>query len=294
MLFLRNGRQNSALMPEVISGIVALLAFILVLTDFSCREKQQHIAYGNNPAAGKYQQVNGIKMYYEIYGTGAPLVLIHGNGASINSMREQIPYFSKNYQVIAVDSRSHGKTIDDGDSLSYDQMAADLNVLLDSLHIDSTYIIGHSDGGIVGLVMAYRYPSKVKKLVAMSPNSRPDSAVLYPKDEVQSKIDFTKYEDSLKAGFTTVKHKLKLLRLMNDYPHISAEELGSIKVPAMIMTSDRDVILLSHIIEIFNAIPGAELSVLPGSTHNAHRKNASVFNETVSHFFQKNMSKESQ
>ncbi|MEO6232916.1 MAG: alpha/beta hydrolase [Ferruginibacter sp.] len=293
MIFLRNSPKNSTLMPEVVSGIIGLLVFVLVLTDFSCREKQQHIAYGNNPVAGKYQQVNGLKMYYEIYGTGAPLVLIHGNGASIISMHEQISYFSKNYQVIAVDSRSHGKTVDDGDSLSYDQMATDLNVLLDSLHIDSTYIIGHSDGGIVGLIMAYRYPSKVKKLVAMSPNIRPDSAVLYPKDETQSKIDFTKYEDSVKAGFTSAKHTFKLLKLMNDYPHISAEELASIKAPVLIMTSDHDVILLSHIIEIFKAIPGAELSVLPGSTHNAHRKNATVFNETVNHFFQKNISKES-
>ncbi|CAN5785862.1 alpha/beta fold hydrolase [soil metagenome] len=293
MIFLRNSRQNSTLMPEVISVIIGLLVFVLVLTDFSCREKQQHIAYGNNPAAGKYQQVNGIKMYYEIYGTGTPLVLIHGNGASIISMHEQISYFSKNYQVIAVDSRSHGKTIDDGDSLSYDQIASDINVLLDSLHLDSTYIIGHSDGGIVGLVMAYRYPSKVKKLVAMSPNTRPDSAVLYPKEEAQSKIDFTKYEDSLKGGFTSVKHTFKLLKLMNDYPHISNEQLASIKAPVLIMTSDHDVILLSHIIEIFNAIPGTELSVLPGSNHNAHRKNATVFNETVNHFFQKNSGNES-
>lgn len=293
MIFLRNSRQHATLLPEVVSGIIGLLAFILVLTDFSCMEKQQHIAYGNNPSAGKYQQVNGIKIYYEIYGTGAPLVLIHGNGASIISMHEQISYFAKNYQVIAVDSRSHGKTVDDGDSLSYDQIASDINVLLDSLHIDSTYIIGHSDGGIVGLIMAYRYPSKVKKLVAMSPNIRPDSAVLYPKEEAQSKIDFTNYEDSLKAGFTSVKHTLKLLKLMNDYPHISKEELAGIKAPVLIMTSDRDVILLSHIIEIFNTIPGAELSVLPGSTHNAHQENATVFNETVSHFFQKDISKES-
>lgn len=156
--------------------------------------------YGDNTEAGHYAAVNGIKIHYEVYGNGEPLVLLHGNGGSIKSVREQIPFFSKHFKVIAVDSRAQGKTNDDGDSLTYDLMAADLNGLLDYLKIDSARIIGYSDGGIIGLVTAFRYPKKVKMLATVSPNIRPDSAVLYPAVEADGIKTLAKYEDSLKAG----------------------------------------------------------------------------------------------
>jgi pimeloyl-ACP methyl ester carboxylesterase len=103
-------------------------------------------------------------MYYEVYGQGAPLLMIHGNGGSIKSLENQIPYFSKKYQVIIADSRAHGKSIDNNDSLSYEMMTDDLNALLDALHIDSCNVIGWSDGGVEGLLLAIRHPKKVKKL----------------------------------------------------------------------------------------------------------------------------------
>ncbi|MEO6731869.1 MAG: alpha/beta hydrolase [Ferruginibacter sp.] len=261
-------------------------AIIMILASFGCKSKPAStVAYGKNSAAGKYADVNGIKMYYEIYGEGEPLVLIHGNGGSIVSGREQIAFFSKHYKVIAVDSRGQGMSKDDSDSLTYDAMAADINGLLDQLKIDSAFIIGQSDGAIVGLITAFRYPAKVKMLAAMAPNIRPDSAVLYPTVEEQGLKEFTKYEDSLKAGFKNVTSRVKLLRLMQYHPHISIEELASVKAPVMVMCGDRDVIQLSHIIEIFRAIPRSNLCVLPGSTHFALRKNPEVFNETIYRFF---------
>lgn len=260
-----------------------LLMWMLPVT--GCRNKQKPVAYGHNAEAGQHADINGIKIYYEIYGAGEPLVLIHGNGGSINAGREQIAFFSRHYKVIAVDSRGQGKTTDSSDSLTYDAMAADLNGLLDHLHIDSAYIIGQSDGAIIGLITAYRYPVKVKRLVAMSPNIRPDSMVLYPKVAEDVAKELAKYEDSLKAGNKGVTRKLKLLRLMQYHPHISATELATIKAPVMVMCGDRDLIQLSHIIEIFRAIPASNLCVLPGSTHFALRKNPEVFNETIYRFF---------
>jgi pimeloyl-ACP methyl ester carboxylesterase len=260
---------------------------LLIISGFGCRNNQQPVAYGKNMEAGKYADVNGIKMYYEIYGQGEPLVLLHGNGGSINAGRQQIAFFSKNYKVIAVDSRGQGNTNDNSDSLSYDAMAADLNGLLNQLKIDSAYIIGQSDGAIIGLITAFRYPKKVKMLAAMAPNIRPDSAVLYTTVAEQGAKELAKYEDSLKAGFKEVMRKVKLLRLMQYHPHISTSELGAIKSPVMVMCGDRDVVRLSHIIEIFRAIPKSNLCVLPGSTHFALRKNPDVFNETIYHFFTK-------
>lgn len=269
--------------------VTALVLFSVVLFSPGCKSKQPPppVPYGKNETTGKFAAVNGIQLYYEIYGSGQPLVLIHGNGGSIASGREQIAYFSKKYQVIAVDSRGQGRSKDESDSLTYDAIAADLNTLLDQLKIDSAYMIGQSDGAIVGLIMGFRYPAKVKMLAAMAPNIRPDSAVLYPKVEASGTEEFTRYEDSLKNGNTRVLQRVKLLRLMKYHPHISTEELASIKAPVMVMCGDRDVIRLSHIIEIFRAIPNANLCVLPASTHTALRRNPLVFNETIDRFFSK-------
>jgi len=263
----------------------ALLLFIIAGS--ACHKKTKPVQYGRNQEAGNYADVNGIKLYYEIYGQGEPLVLLHGNGASISAGREQIAFFSKYYQVIAVDSRGQGKSDDNSDSLTYDQMASDLNGLLNHLHIDSAYIIGHSDGGIIGLITAIRYPKKIKMLAAMSPNIRPDSMVLYSKVADESSKMLMVYKDSLKAGFKHLANKVKLLRLMQFHPHISSAELSSIKAPVMLLCGDRDVIQLSHIIEIFRAIPKSNLCVLPGSTHFAPRKNSELYNESINRFFTK-------
>ena len=126
--------------------------------------------YGRNEKAGHYVHTRGINMYYETYGNGAPLLIIHGNGGSINNFLYQIPYFSKEYRVILADSRAQGKTTDTGDSLSYEMMTDDLNALLDSLQVDSCYVIGWSDGGINGLLLAIRHPDKVKKLAVPGAN----------------------------------------------------------------------------------------------------------------------------
>ena len=117
-------------------------------------------------------------MYYEIYGTGEPLLIIHGNGGSIKKFLYQIPYFSKNYKVVLADSRAQGKSVDGGDSLSYEMMADDLNALLDTLRMDSCYVIGWSDGGINGLLLAMRHPEKVKKLAVTGANLWPDTTAV--------------------------------------------------------------------------------------------------------------------
>src|ERR1700760_930389 len=155
------------------------LALTLLFAQIVCSQ-QQTIKYGNNPAAGKYYDVRGIKMYTEVYGTGKPLLLIHGNGGSISAFSQTIPYFSKKYQVIAVDSRAHGKTVDAKDSLSFEMMADDFAALLDKMHIDSAYVIGWSDGGINAILLAMRHPDKVIKFASTGANLTPDSTALQP------------------------------------------------------------------------------------------------------------------
>jgi pimeloyl-ACP methyl ester carboxylesterase len=147
-----------------------------IANDF--QNEMSKTTYGKDDKAGKFYDVRGFKMYCEIYGTGEPLLIIHGNGGSINNFLYQIPYFSKKYKVIIADSRSQGRSEDKGDSLTYEMMADDYAALLDVLKLDSVNVIGWSDGGINGLLLAIRHPKKVKKLAITGANLVPDTTAV--------------------------------------------------------------------------------------------------------------------
>ena len=222
-------------------------------------------------------------MYCEIYGQGEPLLLIHGNGGSISNMANQIPYFSRSYKVIAADSRSQGKSTDPQDSLSYEMMADDYAVLMDSLHLDSAYVIGWSDGGIIGLLLAIRHPEKVKKLAATGANIRPDTTA-FSASEIQSMKDFVARLRAQKQD-QKVKNDLKLTQMMIDEPNISGSSLQQIHCPALVIGGDHDIIKPSHTLEIFQAIPKGYLWILPGSGHGTLIDFKDDFNNQVGRFF---------
>ena len=134
------------------------------------------VPYGSNAAAGAYASINGIKLYYETYGNGQPMLQIHGNGQSISGLSHQIAFFSPRYKIIVADSRGHGKSEMGAGRLTYEQMAEDLNALLEKLKAKPVYVLGWSDGGIVGLLLAIRHPDKVGKLAIMGANLNPDGA----------------------------------------------------------------------------------------------------------------------
>ena len=149
-------------------NIFSIIFFLLLVV--TALGQNSKVQYGDNPKGGKYYTIRGIKIYCEIYGSGKPLLMIHGNGGSIASFQENIPYFSKKYKVIVADSRSQGKSKDLNDSLSFEMMADDEAALLDELHIDSAYVLGWSDGGINALLLAMRHPEKVIKLASTGAN----------------------------------------------------------------------------------------------------------------------------
>lgn len=241
--------------------------------------------YGRNAKVGKYAPIRGIKLYYEVYGVGKPLLIIHGNGGSIKDFRYQIPYFAKNYKVILADSRAQGKSVDPGDSLTYEQMADDLNALLNTLRVDSCYVIGWSDGGINGLLLAMRHPEKVKKLAITGANLRPDTTAVDP--ELFQWVVST--NDSLATVSQTpaVKAQKKLLNLMVYNPHISTDALKQVKCPTLVIGGDNDVILPKHTMEIAQAIPQSYLWILPNSGHSTPIVYKDLFNQVVGDFFVK-------
>ncbi len=144
-----------------------LLLFILFLTGYSYSQEKSdprfETPYGDNESVGKYLEVNNTKFYFEEYGKGEPLLLIHGNGANIKSMENQIEYFKSKYRVIIADSRGHGKSELKTDSLTYNQITKDWEGLVNYLELDSVNILGWSDGGIIGIKMGIRQNSKIKK-----------------------------------------------------------------------------------------------------------------------------------
>ena len=233
--------------------------------------------YGDNPKAGSFYNHDGVKVYYEIYGQGKPMVLLHGNGGSIGSRAKLIPEFASHYQVIAFDARCHGKTDCPKGYLTYEQMASDVNAVLNHLKIDSAYIWGQSDGGIVGLLMAIHYPKKVKKLLASGANLRPDTTAIDPAlvpilDTMWPKVK----NDSVRS---------KQFKLLVEQPNIKASELKKIKADVLIMGGDRDAIRNKHLLEIHDNIPGSLLCILPGTTHFPYEDRRDWFLKILYDFF---------
>ena len=259
--------------------------FVLSFLMMTCIASTQSsvIPYGKNTKAGKFADIRGFQMYYETYGTGESLLIIHGNGGSIGDFNFQIPFFEKNYKVILADSRAQGKSTDPGDSLSYEMMADDLDALLDALKLDSCYVIGWSDGGINGLLLAMRHPEKVKKLAVTGSNLWPDSTAIDPYYEKMARNAY----DSTAILAKTPKNKrdLKLLHLLVHQPHITTAQLTSVKCPTLVIGGDHDIILPQHTMLIAQSIPKSYLWILPNSGHATVIYNSEVFNKTVKEFF---------
>ena len=133
-----------------------------------------------NKAVGRTFIHDGVKLYYEVYGTGEPLLMVHGNGGSIADMSAQIAHFRQRYRVIAMDSRDHGRSGDSPDAITYEKMTDDLAALLDHLKTGPVNVLGWSDGGIEALLLGMRHPAKVKKIAAMAANLNPSDKALHP------------------------------------------------------------------------------------------------------------------
>jgi pimeloyl-ACP methyl ester carboxylesterase len=223
-------------------------------------------------------------MYCEVYGEGEPLLIIHGNGGSINNFIYQIPYFAKKYKVIIADSRSHGKSVDKGDSLTYEMMADDYAALLTALKVDSSYVIGWSDGGINALLLAIRHPEKVKKLAATGANLVPDTTAV-PQQIWDMVIPTFKQLAAKTTRTEQEKTAFKLYRLLCEQPHIPLSDLHKIKCPSLIIGGDHDVIKEEHTMLIYKNIPKAYLWILPASGHSTPLMYKDDFNRVIERFF---------
>ena len=240
--------------------------------------------FGNNSHTGKYADVNGIKIYYEEYGQGEPLLLLHGNSSSISLFEKQIPELSKQFRVIAVDTRGQGKSGEDGKTYTYDLFAQDMNALLDYMHLDSVNVLGWSDGGNTGLIMAMKYPVKVKKLVTMGANVFIDKSVVdkWVFKELDKQMKEL-HDDTTKWG----KNRMRLMTLLLTEPKHSFEELKSISCPVFVVAGEKDIIKEEHTKKIAAGIPNSTLLIALKETHYFPSENPKVFNAAVIDFLKK-------
>jgi len=235
---------------------------------------------------GNYAEVNGLRMYYEIHGTGEPLVLLHGAYMTIGAMGLIVPGLASTRQVIAVELQAHGHTADIDRPITYEQMADDTAALLRHLGIGQTDVFGFSMGGGVALQLAIRHPDLLRKLVVASASYTSDGMQpelhemipsITPEMFAGSPIEAAYLEVAPNPGdFTRLVEKLKRLDMTPfSWP---SEDVRGIEAPTLIVVGDADAIRLEHAVEMFRllgggamgdlaSLPRSQLVVLPGTTH---------------------------
>ncbi|MFY7734380.1 MAG: alpha/beta fold hydrolase [Bacteroidia bacterium] len=263
--------------------IIQLIIAVLLLLNNGNVLAQVKIPYGDNKEVGKYVTLNGAKHYYEVFGNGTPLLLIHGNSTPTRGWAPQIKYFSKKYKVYSIDCRGRGKSELGKDSLTYIQQAKDMAEFIKEMKLDSVYIVGKSDGGIIAILLGIYYPEKIKKMVAFGANMEPDSNALYPNTVIECHDERVKADRMLAKGDTTKNWLIEQqrYRMMEFQPHITAKDLQTINVPILVMSTDRDLIKEEHTFFIYKNIPKANLCILPNEKHGIAKLNPDLFNAIV-------------
>ena len=221
-----------------------------------------------------------IELNYCEQGTGFPLILLHGNGESLDYFSHQITYFSKSFRVIAVDTRGHGRSPRGERPFTISQFAEDLREFMDGLGIEKAHILGFSDGGNIALTFALRYPERVERLVLNGANLNPSGV----KAHVQLPIVLGYRIASLFAGKSADAMKnAELLGLMVNEPDIRPEELRGLQIKTLVIAGKKDMIKESHTRLIGENLPAGQLEIIDGD-HFIANKNPDEFNRVAEKF----------
>jgi pimeloyl-ACP methyl ester carboxylesterase len=233
----------------------------------------------NQSAPGKYADVNGLKIYYEVHGSGGsghPLVLLHGAFGFTEGWATVLPALTKARQVIAIELEGHGRTRDLDRPLSYQQMAEDTAALLRQLKIKDADVFGYSMGGVVALGVAIRHPELVRKLAILGSGSSPIKEIF----EAENYKQFQSLSDDfappvLKEPYDRLAPDptrwpvlvKKIKNMANNFKGYPAAEVKTIRSKTLIMQGDRDGTRPEHAVELFRLIPNSQLAIFPGGDH---------------------------
>jgi pimeloyl-ACP methyl ester carboxylesterase len=280
---------------KILAGIAAALLLVTVIAAWVINRT----AYGI-PAfmlwkphmsefhGGQRAKVNGISVYYETYGQGRPVLLLHGAGAALEVMHYFISDLARDHRVIAIDSRGQGRTTDAPGPITYSKMGADMIGLLDALHLKQVDVIGWSDGGIVGLDMAMKHPTRVRRLIAIGANYTYDG------------VDKAAFSDAAIADFASAERPFyrllapdpdhfdvvfaKIVKMVRTEPNYTIADLGRIRCPTLIVAGEHDLILRKHTDSLAHAIPGAKEIIVPGLGHEGLLEDPAQYNKMARDF----------
>jgi pimeloyl-ACP methyl ester carboxylesterase len=234
--------------------------------------------YGNNPEAGHYAQAKDAKIYYEVYGKGQPIVLLHGGlFGSIVEMTDFIDKLKETNQVIAISTRGHGKSELGTAPLTLEQRATDAMAVINAVTKDSVTVIGFSDGGYAAYQLGAMYPDRVKKMVVMG------AGELYPGVR---EFNFTA-KQAMEYDKLFIEQQLKLMpepqRLEEMFAGVCAcynkltvgkDLLGSIKCPVLVMAGDADGgNPVERVVSAARLIPSHKISIIPNTGHGCFLEN---------------------
>lgn len=202
-----------------------------------------------------FVQLKNVRMHYVVYGNGEqPLVLIHGNGGSAKSLAEAASYLANDYTVYVIESRCHGQSSDPG-TIDYESMADDTAQFIAAMKLRKPYIMGHSDGGIIALTLAARYPDIPGAIISCGANTSPKTMKPY---------------FIIGVKFNNMFHHDKLNDMMLTLPDITAEMLGEIAAPTYIVAGEHDIMWLSDTAYMYRKIPNSRIAIIKGAGHSTY------------------------
>ena len=266
--------------------ILQLLAICAAGLSISCQNTSQNGGQMNSnietnmatsanqktTAKGEYASVNGLKMYYEIHGTGRPLVLLHGAFMSATVY----PSLAEGRQVIAVDLQGHGRTADIDRPLTFEQLADDTAALLKQLKIEQTDVFGYSMGGKVGLALAIRHPELVRRLAIFGAAYRsfeesfpPDVLKVFKEatPETFAPKELKEPYEKMSPAPNWKGLAAKILQSVRNFKGFSPEQMKAIKADVFISAGDHNDVSLEDIVEMHKLIPKSQLAVFPNTEH---------------------------
>jgi len=254
------------------------------------------------PAVTAYLPVRGSRIFYETSGDGEPLLLLHGGFGTVEDFSSQTPELSKHFRVVAFERPGHGHTADTKEPFSFATMSEYTTNFIEALGLGRTNLMGWSDGAITALLVSISRPDLVKRLVCVGGSFNTSSVPAQDQDWIRSATpeSFRKNQPKLvkrydeanpdgPAHFQIVFEKTKKLWLTE--PDIQREELAKITAPTLVMVGDRDTVTPEHTLELFRSIKGAQLCIIPGTTHFLLSEKPSIANRVILEFLQPNLEK---
>lgn len=235
-----------------------------------------------NPTAKGYVKIGGADIFYQVFGQKGPyVVLLHGNGEDYRCFSNQLEAFSQSFQLVAIDSRGHGRSSMGWGRLTLEKMAEDVIGVMDELQIATASIVGFSDGGNIAIELGLRFPKRVEKLVLAGANLDPKGLA-----EKFQKAVAKKYRHLWLCGLFSreIRKKAKIMGLMVNQPHFTPDQLAKIIQPVLVLAGDRDLILSEHTELIAESLPGGRLQIIPDSDHFIFRRKPEEVNRLVLDF----------